>query len=68
MDNAWLKLIAESLEELEQFMKNIDTWMTMFKDDILDGAVIIGDSIEHETLLWCIQVMMPGYTVGELTF
>ena len=30
---------------------NIDTWMAMFKDDMLDGAVIIGDSIEHGFLV-----------------
>jgi len=30
---------------------NIDTWMVMFKDDMLNGAVIIGDSIEHGFLV-----------------
>lgn len=30
---------------------NIDTWMAMFMDDILEGAVIIGDSIEHGFLV-----------------
>jgi|AGTN01.2.fsa_nt_gi SMI1 / KNR4 family. len=26
---------------------NINNWMTLFKDDILKGTLIIGDSIEH---------------------
>ncbi len=26
---------------------NIDMWMSMFSDDMLDGTIIIGDSIEH---------------------
>jgi hypothetical protein len=30
---------------------NIDTWMDMFRDDMLGGAVIIGDSIEHGFLV-----------------
>lgn len=30
---------------------NIDTWMAMFRGDMLDGTVIIGDSLEHGFLV-----------------
>jgi hypothetical protein len=30
---------------------NIDTWMSMFRDDMIDGTVIIGDSVEHGFLV-----------------
>jgi hypothetical protein len=47
---------------------NINTWMDMFKGDILDGAIIIGDSIEHGFLVMMCSKDNSGICYWDHTF